>query len=331
MEHMPNTSHAPCIVIQGGDEYINMRTANQFAQQWLEDHPDADLIRLDGATCSAYDIEEALSPSLLNDTHAIILDHGESCDEATQRVILTYCAQWDPHDTQAPYLIIRFDAGNKGKAFINALEQAHASIESIPSLKTPQDRLQFTLRTFQEQQRQVDPQAAQQLANVLGERPGELVAMINQLCFDFPNTTITQAQVDQYLIGNPQATGFQVADQALAGHTAQAVITMRNAISQGMEPVALIGALAYNLRNLAKAAAVQAGHISAGQAKMAPWQIRKANQQLVGWTSNGLSQCIQQLAWADEQGKTNGSDPMYALEQAIELIAHKGIQPQSSH
>lgn len=30
------------------------------------------------------------------------------------------------------------------------------------------------------------------------------------------------------------------------------------------------------------------------------------------------------LAWADEQSKTNGSDPVYALERSIELISNKG-------
>lgn len=37
-----------------------------------------------------------------------------------------------------------------------------------------------------------------------------------------------------------------------------------------------------------------------------------------------MSACIQMLAWADEQSKTNGSDPVYALERSIELIDRKG-------
>ena len=39
---------------------------------------------------------------------------------------------------------------------------------------------------------------------------------------------------------------------------------------------------------------------------------------------DGMSRCIQMLAWADEQSKTNGSDPVYALERSIELISSKG-------
>ena len=52
--------------------------------------------------------------------------------------------------------------------------------------------------------------------------------------------------------------------------------------------------------------------------------LKNATRQLSGWTSSGMSACIQMLAWADEQSKTNGSDPVYALERSIELISRKG-------
>ena len=82
-----------------------------------------------------------------------------------------------------------------------------------------------------------------------------------------------EAVVNQYLISDPQVTGFAMADQALAGHGAQAVIMMRSAISQGTEPIALIGALAMKLRSMAKASAVRAGTITQAESNMAPCQV----------------------------------------------------------
>ena len=70
--------------------------------------------------------------------------------------------------------------------------------------------------------------------------------------------------------------------------------------------------------------AVRAGTISTAEAKTNPWVLKNATRQLSGWTSSGMSACIQMLAWADEQSKTNGSDPVYALERSIELISRKG-------
>jgi len=166
--------------------------------------------------------------------------------------------------------------------------------------------------------------AAQQLVAVLGERTGEMAAMCSQLCFDFDDDPITLDLVNRYLTSNPQVTGFSVADKAIAGRTAEAIIAMRSAVEQGTDPIALIGALAMKLRTIAKASAVKAGTITQAQAKTNPWVLKNAMRQLSGWTSAGLGQCIRMLAWADEQSKTNGGDPVYALERCIELISHKG-------
>ena len=78
------------------------------------------------------------------------------------------------------------------------------------------------------------------------------------------------------------------------------------------------------LRTIAKASAVRAGTISQAEAKTNPWVLKNAMRQLGGWTSAGLAHCIRMLAWADEQSKTNGGAPVYALERCIEDISHKG-------
>ena len=103
-----------------------------------------------------------------------------------------------------------------------------------------------------------------------------------------------------------------------------ALCLMKRLQMAGNKPIALIGALAMKLRTLAKASAVKSGVISQAEAKTNPYVLKIAMRQLSGWTSAGLGRCIQTLAWADEQSKTNGGDPVYALERAIILIGSKG-------
>ena len=194
----------------------------------------------------------------------------------------------------------------------------------VADLKKSEAKLNFTMQCFERHKRRVGPMAAQQLVAVLGDRTGELAAMADQLCFDFDDDPMTIDRVNQYLTANPQVDGFRVADLALSGRTADAIIAMRSSVEQGTAPIALIGALAMKLRTMAKASAVRAGTISMAEAKTNPWVLKNATRQLSGWTSSGMSACIQMLAWADEQSKTNGSDPIYALERAIELISRKG-------
>ena len=77
--------------------------------------------------------------------------------------------------------------------------------------------------------------------------------MVGQLCFDFDDNPMTLDRVNQYLTSNPQVDGFRVADLALSGRTADAIIAMRSSVEQGTAPIALIGALAMKLRTMAKA------------------------------------------------------------------------------
>lgn len=153
--------------------------------------------------------------------------------------------------------------------------------------------------------------------------------MCEQLCFDFDDDPIGIDRVNQYLTADPQVTGFAVADRAMEGRTADAIVAMRSAIEQGTDPIALIGALASKLRTLAKASAVRSGAIARSEANIkSDYVFKLATRQLSGWSSPGLARCIQTLAWADEQSKTNGGDPVYALEQAIILIGRKGRDAQ---
>lgn len=306
-------------LVVGGDEYLNGQEARSRAHHLLETHPDLDDVTLDARHATGYDLEQAASPSLLSAGAVIRIDNLEDADESLAQALLDYAAH-----PGVSLIVARHNGTNKGKALMDRLARNGAARVEVPQLDKPQARLNFTLQRFEVKGRRVDPQAAQQLTGVLGDRPGELAAMIDQLCFDFPDGPITIDQVDTYLTGNPQVTGFAVADQALAGHAPQAIMMMRDALAQGMEPVALIGALAVKCRTLGKAAAVRAGDITQAEAHMQPWMVRNAQRQLPGWTSVGLARCIRQLAWADEQCKTNGADPIYALERAIVLMAGKG-------
>ena len=70
IEHMA-AHHTPrCVIIRGGDEYLNRLAARRHARQWLDTHPDSELIELEAKDSSQYDFEEATSPSLLSPSAA---------------------------------------------------------------------------------------------------------------------------------------------------------------------------------------------------------------------------------------------------------------------
>ena len=320
----PSATATPFHLVYGGDSYLNDRTVRDLKHNAQQRHPDAEVIELDAANTDHYAFDEAVSPSLLSDRSIVIVSNLQNADEKLGDAMIAYCKQACKHPDDASVVICQHEGGIKGKRLVEQLAKAGAYKDAVADLKKSEAKLNFTMQCFERHKRRVDPMAAQQLVAVLGDRIGELAAMADQLCFDFDDDPMTIDRVNQYLTANPQVDGFRVADLALSGRTADAIIAMRSSVEQGTAPIALIGALAMKLRTMAKASAVRAGTISMAEAKTNPWVLKNATRQLSGWTSSGMSACIQMLAWADEQSKTNGSDPIYALERAIELISRKG-------
>lgn len=317
-------ANAPFRIVQGGDSYLNDRAARDLIDKARQVRPEAELIELDAAQADRYDFDEAVGPSLLSDTTIVTVPNLQDADDQLVDSMAAYCAGAVKDPMHSSIVIAQHDGGVKGRKLVDRLIKAGAGKEEVPDLKRPEAKLNFVMQCFERRNRRLEPMAAQQLVSVLGDKTAELAAMCAQLCFDFDENPIGLNRVNQYLTANPQVTGFFIADKAVEGRTAEAIIAMRSAIGQGADPIALIGALAMKLRTIAKAAAVRAGTISQAEAKTNPWVLKNATRQLPGWTSQGLSECIQTLAWADEQSKTNAGDPVYALERSVELISQKG-------
>lgn len=319
----------PVTLVVGGDAYLNELNARTVREKVQESAPDAEIIELDASTADQYAFDEAVGPSLFGDGTIVIINNLQQADESLVDAIENFCKQAQNSennfvDSSATWVIARHEGGLKGKSIITRLTKAGANTITVPDLKKDDAKLNFVMSIFERHNRSVEPQAAQRLVSVLGSKTGELAALCSQLCFDYDDNPITLDIVDRYLVADPQVTGFFVADKAVAGHAGSAVLAARTAIAQGVDAIALIGALAAKVRVIALAMAIRNGTISSAEAKVNPWALKMAMRQLAGWNSAGVSQCLQSLAWADEQCKGGSSDANYALEKCIMLIASRG-------
>ena len=129
--------------------------------------------------------------------------------------------------------------------------------------------------------------------------------------------------VERYHGGKVEATGFRVADAAVAGQAGEALRLLRHAIGTGVDPVPIVAVLA-------SSCAPWSGSVPAGRGRsgelakslgMAPWQVDKARRSINGWDPEGLGRAIQAVAAADFEVKGGGRDPVYAVERAILTIA----------
>lgn len=320
---------APFMLVNGGDEYLNARMVIGLRQKARKLLPDAEIVALDAQQADQYSFSEVVSPSLLSQASIVILDRFEYCSDSLLSAITDFLKTaperlTEPGQSDTSIVIATRAQGQRGSGLVQRLKKTQAEIVAPPDLRRDRDRMDFARSRFARRHRSIRPDALTELVGVMGSRTGELAAMCDQICDDTQEDPVTLATVASFMDNTAEITGFQVADAALAGNAAQAVLRLRQALARGAEPVVLVGALASKLRSLAQVAAIQAGTLDESRASIPGWLVRKQRLQLRGWTSVGMSRAFEALAHADETAKGMGGNPEYELEKAVELICQKG-------
>ena len=280
----------------------------------------AELTTLSASEVIVGDIADALAPSLFSERRALVIKELQDLPEDSRDEITRYLENTDPTTT----VIFMHKGGVKGKALLDAIKKAKATIIACEPLKKESEKQEFVRNLFLDLGRKASAAAVNALVNAVGGDLRELSAACSQIVSDTPTGTIDESHVEKFHQGRIETTGFDVADIALDGNLAQALITLRGAIATGTDPVMITSALASALRGLAKVSGANKNVKSfelAGSLAMAPWQIDKARRQLAGWTPKGLIAAVAAVAAADADVKGAASDPIYALEKAISEIA----------
>jgi DNA polymerase-3 subunit delta len=152
----------------------------------------------------------------------------------------------------------------------------------------------------------------------------ELAGACGQLLADTAED-ITETGVERYYSGRVETSAFRVADAAVAGRYAEALVLLRHALASGTDPVPLVAVFASKLRTMAKLAGSHGPSRQLAQRfGLAPWQVDRARRDLQGWSDAGLGRCIELVAETDAQVKGAGRDPVFALEHLIDAVSRRG-------
>ena len=112
--------------------------------------------------------------------------------------------------------------------------------------------------------------------------------------------------VERYHAGRVEVSGFKVADAAVEGRYEEALRLLRHALATGIDPVPVNAAFAAGLRNIARVGgASRTGRPEdvARDLGMAPFQVRKAAGQLVGWTGEGSPRPSRRWPWPTSRSR----------------------------
>jgi len=313
----PTRTVPPFVLISGPEAVIAERALSGTLDELREQASDLEVVRLSAATYEPGTLVVHASPSLFGGDKCIVVEDLDEAADELQQDLLAFLAAPEPDVT----LVVTHKSGQRGKKVLDTLKKSQARVIEAPAIKSDRDKTDFAVHEFRRAGRRATPDAVRALVEAVGKDVRELAAACSQLVADTTGT-IDEDLVAKYHGGKVEATGFRVADAAVAGQSGEALRLLRHAIATGLDPVPIVAVLAQQLRQLVRVGAAGRGR-SADVARdlgMAPWQVDKARRGLSGWGPEGLAESIQAVALADFEVKGGGRDPVYAVERAILTI-----------
>ncbi len=311
----------PLVLITGPESLLAERALASILDELRVTTPDLEVVRLHPATYEPGALAAHTAPSLFGGDKAIVVHDLDEAPEELQQDLLSYlAAPLEPGVT----LVVGHKSGQRGKKVLDTLKKSRARILEAPLVKSDRDKSDFATHEFRAARRRVTPEAVAALVDAVGKDLRELAAACQQLVADTTGV-IDDKTVERYHGGKVEATGFRVADAALAGDTGEALRLVRHAIATGLDPVPIVAVLAQQLRQLVRVGGAGRGRSAdiARELGMAPWQVDRARRALGGWTSDALGRCIQAVAAADFEVKGGGRDPVYAVERVLLTITRE--------
>lgn len=308
---------AGIVLLSGPEDYIASKAAESIRHQVRTAQPGAELVRLDAAAYEGGSLMMHASPSLFGDWTVIEVSGLAQMNDAFLVDALAYLDDPGPDVV----LVLRHSGGNRGKKLLDAIKATQATVVDCQPLKKDGEKAEFVTTEFRRARRRIDPDAVRALVAAVGSQLPELAAACQQLMADTA-ADVTVETVEKYYGGRVEATGFKVADAALAGRTAQALSMLRHALATGADPVPIVAALAMKVRAVAKVHGVRGSSVQLSkELGMAPWQVDQARKEAQRFSSAALARCVRALAEADAQVKGEARDPVYAVERAVTVIA----------
>nr|WP_281285578.1 DNA polymerase III subunit delta [Cellulomonas aerilata] len=308
---------APVVLVTGSEGLLAERAVAAVVAGAKERDPDVEVTRLDGAGYSGGSLGVVTSPSLFGEARVVVVEGVEQGTDELMTDALTYLGA--PADDVV--LVLQHGGGQRGKKLLDAVKASGAPVVLCEPIKKDADKVAFATAELRRAGRRADAAGVRALVEAVGADLRELAAACAQLVADTSGLIGADA-VSRYYGGRIEATGFRVADAAIAGQTGQAVALLRHALATGADPVPLVAALAAKLRVLAKVAASRGrGSGPSRDLGLAPWQLDRARRDLAHWTPEALAAAITAVAQADAEVKGAGRDPVFAIERAVLRVA----------
>jgi DNA polymerase-3 subunit delta len=313
---------APVVLVTGAETFLAERSIGMLRDLLVGEDPALEVHDLEADEYAPGLLATLASPSLFGEPRLVRVTNVEKCTDAFITESISYLQ--GPADDVT--LVLRHGGGVRGKKLLDTIRSGvGGGIEvQCDEIKRDTDRIDFVNAEFRAARRKIAPSAVRTLVAAFADDLAELAAACRQLLADEADE-ISDRTVDKYYGGRVETNAFKVADIALAGRSAPAIVELRHALATGEAPVPIVAAFASKIRTMAKVSSFRG---SSGQAAsalgLAPWQVQRAQRDVAGWSEAGLANAITSIAEADAAVKGGSRDAHFALELMVRTIARRG-------
>ncbi|MCA9343120.1 DNA polymerase III subunit delta [Candidatus Saccharibacteria bacterium] len=256
-------------ILTGENDFELNRALKALVNEFVSEHGDLALERLDGEEITPSKLVDSANNLPFLASKKMIVVKG-----AANKDLLEEVTELDlPETTELIVVVPKIDKRasyykklSKMKGFMNF---SNSSANQLPA---------WVIDTVKSQKGKISHSDAQYLVDVVGYNQMLLSSEMNKLITYDPE--ITKQTIDLLCEPTPQATVFQLLDAAFAGDIEKAQKLYREQRVQKVEPVAIMGLIAWQLHILAtvKLAGDRSVNQIAKQAKLNPYVVQKSKR-----------------------------------------------------
>ncbi len=316
---------APLTVITGNEELLIERALKELIASAGDS--DIEIVTHSARALQTGQLGVATSPSLFGGAPLVVVDGVESLVQSNPDVaasldeVMAYLAAPNPD----AMVVLVHAGGNGGKGVLTAAKKAGAATIKTPTSPSGNalrlNRAEFVKSELAAFKCHADQQTIEVLINAVGTKLRDLSGACSQLVSDLgAGGRLDEDTVRRYYGGRVEVQGFDIADQVLAGRTAEALGLLRHARESGVPAVLVTAACGRSLRQLALVATSPRGAPADSVASLSgapPWKVKDLRALARDWSELGLASAIKAVAVADTDVKTGSVDPEFALERML--------------
>jgi DNA polymerase-3 subunit delta len=303
-------------LVTGSAEFLAEREVADVRAAALAADPASDLTELRGAELASGALAELTSPSLFSSVRCLVVRGIQELSDDAQEHLLAYAGEPQPDVV----MVLVHPGGQKGKGLLDKLKKLPSVRSVMCEAPKPWERPRFVTAEVRRAKGQIDSDAAEFLAEAVGEDLRALSGAVHQLVHDFEGSRLSTDLIRRYFDGRAEVTGFAIADAAIDGKVASALEQLRWARNNGVPHLLVVSAFASGLRSLARLQAAPPGMRDTELAKeigAPPFKLKTMRAQLRSWEPAGLVQALHSVAAADLETKGAALDTDYALERMV--------------